>query len=111
MSGLKKGFGLYMKDVEHKAELQSKVVMNILLKTAKRLTPVRTGFLRASWKLVKHKRLHWSLVNNAPYAGYVEHGTSRFKGRHMLKRALQQTKAIRIGEKAALGAAAAKKRN
>lgn len=101
-----------MKDVEHKAELQSKVVMNILMKTAKSLTPVRTGFLKRSWKLVKHKRLHWSLVNSAPYAAYVEHGTPRFTGRHMLKKALQRTKAIRATEKAGyVAAAAARKKN
>ena len=107
MSGLKTGFGKYMKKVEHEAELQSKVVMNLVLKKAKSFTPVRTGFLKKSWKLIKHKRLHWSIVNDAPYAAYVESGTPRFSGRHMLKKALAQTKGIRMGEKAAFGAAAA----
>jgi hypothetical protein len=109
MSGFKLGFSQFIKEVEFEADATTKVVMNQVLKIAKDLTPVRSGFLKRSWKLVKHKRMSWSVLNTAHYAKWVENGTPYFSGRHMLKTAVQRTKALRMAEKGAM-AAAAKKR-
>ena len=45
---------------------------------AKDVTPVKTGRLKAAWRLVGDK-----LVNDTPYGGYVNDGTPRMAARNM----------------------------
>ena len=106
MSGFKAGFNKYGNVIEHKADDTSKLVMNALKSAVAANTPVRTGYLKSRWKVVRRKLLNYSLVNDAPYALYVEEGTSRHAGAHMLKKGIQQTKGISLGAKAIAGAAA-----
>lgn len=65
---------------------------------AKEGTPVRTGTLRDSWMVEVHDDEDYVLIgspvdafpNNKPYASYVELGTSKMVGRHMLQNAATQ---------------------
>ena len=45
---------------------------------AKAATPVRTGRLKAGWRLIGDQ-----LVNDMPYGGYVNDGTPRMAARDM----------------------------
>lgn len=66
-------------------------------------TPVDTGLLRNSWKQTAVTNNSVTIYNNVNYAAHVEHGhrvkirgkfTGKIvKGRHMLKNAIEQSKA------------------
>lgn len=62
----------------------------------KRLTPVRTGHLRRSWKQTKAAKAKVTVYNNVEYAGYVEYGHRKkgggmTGGRYMLHKAMAET--------------------
>lgn len=103
MSSLKKGFGKYLKDIDLKLDGNTKRTCEQVITRVKELTPVRTGLLKSSWKLVKHKKMKYSIQNDAKnskgnhYGQYVESGSTNMEGQHMLKKAVAQTKGLRMG--------------
>jgi HK97 gp10 family phage protein len=60
-----------------------------MLQTANRLVPVRTGFLKSSIVLEETGRWMFRLVARAPYASYVEWGTSRMAARLFMTQAVE----------------------
>jgi hypothetical protein len=53
------------------------------LRIVQEATPVITGALKQGW-YVQHSQ--HAITNSEPYCVYVENGTSRFEGRHMVGR-------------------------
>ena len=65
----------------------AKGTQDFALKTLRAKTPVDTGRLRSEWQVsLEGKGLR--ITNAAPYATYVELGTSRMSGRHMVDQSL-----------------------
>jgi len=63
------------------------------LERVKRKTPVRTGRLQAGWAAdVEEEEI--SIYNDVEYAEYVEDGTERMSGAHMLKATAAETDEI-----------------
>jgi HK97 gp10 family phage protein len=66
-------------------------VADAILKEAENNTPVDTGRLKASW--VNERQGNERIIGNtAPYAGYVETGTSKTPARHMLAKAIENNR-------------------
>lgn len=65
---------------------------NTLLGSTQKVVPVRTGRLKRSGGQ-QAGNLFLSLFYDAPYALYVDLGTSRFTGRHYFFRVLEQQEA------------------
>ena len=61
-----------------------------VLNTSNTLVPVRTGFLKSSMGVRQDNNFQVTFYANAPYAGYVEFGTSRMAARLFMTLALQQ---------------------
>lgn len=81
---------------EAKALVQSQVIpyalqyaINIAQQEAKQVCPVRTGFLRSSIHIESTGPTEVHLVASAPYASFVEYGTSRMVGRHYMASGFQ----------------------
>jgi HK97 gp10 family phage protein len=55
-----------------------------IMRAAQARTPVRTGRLRSSWRVVKSATSHYRVINTVPYARFVEHGTSDTPAHPML---------------------------
>ena len=68
-----------------------RTVSERMLQTANRLVPVRTGFLKSTIMLEKTSIAKWAfrLVARAPYASYVEWGTSRMAARLFMTQAVE----------------------
>jgi len=60
-----------------------------MLDTANRLVPVRTGFLKSSIVLEETGKWTFRLIARAPYASYVEWGTSRMAARLFMTQAVE----------------------
>jgi hypothetical protein len=65
---------------------------------AKANTPVITGTLRRGWRTARDAELSWAVLNDTPYAVYVEFGYRtrsgrRVAGQAMLGRALARARA------------------
>lgn len=60
-----------------------------MLDTACRLVPVRTGYLRSTMALEQTGKWTFKLVARAPYAAFVEWGTSRMHARLFMTQAVQ----------------------
>lgn len=58
---------------------------------AKRRAPVRTGFLRSKITAKKAGRNGADVISAAPYAAYVEYGTSKMAPRSHMRPALEAT--------------------
>ncbi|MCS6770368.1 MAG: HK97 gp10 family phage protein [Candidatus Caldarchaeum sp.] len=58
---------------------------------ARQNAPVRTGRLRQSIEARKTAPLQHVVEASAPYAGYVEHGTSKTPPRRFMQNAVAQT--------------------
>ena len=63
----------------------------ILRDEAKRRAPVRTGFLRSKITAKKAGRNGADVISAAPYAAYVEYGTSKMAPRSHMRPALEAT--------------------
>lgn len=66
----------------------------VMERETKRRTPVDTGTLRNSWHTdveVRGRTVHVEVGSNIEYAVYVENGTSKMAGRHMLALGTQAT--------------------
>jgi HK97 gp10 family phage protein len=61
------------------------------MERARENAPVRTGRLRESITVSRHGKLAYVVEASAPYAGYVEFGTSRQRPRRYMQTALLQT--------------------
>lgn len=64
-------------DIKNDADDALEKTTDDIVEEARRLVPVRTGFLRSSIYKVKPRQLHFIVGAFAHYAGYVEFGTSR----------------------------------
>lgn len=60
-----------------------------MLDTAERLVPVRTGYLRSTMALEQTGKWTFRLVARAPYAAFVEWGTSRMQARLFMTSAVR----------------------
>jgi len=63
-----------------------KKTVNELIRDIKRLTPSRTGRLRAAWHRTGSKK-KYSIENDMEYASYVENGSRYIVPRRMLQKA------------------------
>ena len=63
----------------------------ILRDEAKRRAPVRTGYLRSNITATKAGRNAADVISAAPYAAYVEYGTSKMAPRAHLRPAIDAT--------------------
>lgn len=63
----------------------------ILRDEAKRRAPVRTGYLRSNITAAKAGRNAADVISSAPYAAYVEYGTSKMAPRAHLRPAIDAT--------------------
>ena len=63
----------------------------ILRDEAKRRAPVRTGYLRSNITAAKAGRNAADVISAAPYAAYVEFGTSKMAPRAHLRPAIEAT--------------------
>jgi HK97 gp10 family phage protein len=61
-----------------------------VLETSNVLVPVRTGFLKSSMGVRQDSNFQVTFYAQAPYAVYVEFGTSRMSARLFMTRSLQQ---------------------
>ncbi len=64
-----------------------------VMNDARAATPVVTGTLRRSWRTSTVANGDTQIVNDAPYARFVEYGTRRMAPRAMLGRALAKARA------------------
>ena len=69
-----------------------KTVADRILDTSNVLVPVRTGFLKSTLGYRQDSNFQFVFYATAPYAGYVEFGTSRMAARLFLTRAIEQHK-------------------
>lgn len=63
----------------------------ILRNEAKRRAPVRTGYLRSNITAAKAGRNAADVISAAPYAAYVEYGTSKMAPRSHMRPAIEAT--------------------
>lgn len=63
----------------------------LLRDEAKRRAPVRTGYLRSNITAAKAGRNAADVISAAPYAAYVEYGTSKMAPRAHLRPAIDAT--------------------
>jgi HK97 gp10 family phage protein len=85
-----KGFNLWLNEIDIAMDQTNKRVATKVMNRAKKLTPVRGGYLKSRWVLKKIKQGIYHITNDAPYAGFVETGTANMEGRHMLKTAVAE---------------------
>lgn len=64
-------------------------VVDRVLDTARRLVPVRTGFLLSTIGAETLERWAFTIYARAPYAGYVEWGTFRMYARLYMTHAIE----------------------
>jgi Bacteriophage HK97-gp10, putative tail-component len=67
-----------------------KTVADRILETSNVLVPVRTGFLKSTLGYRQDNNFQVIFFATAPYASYVEFGTSRIAARLFLTRAIMQ---------------------
>lgn len=65
---------------------------------ARDLVPVRTGRLRDSIEIERERRAVYAVRAGAPYAGFVEFGTSRMDARPFMRPAVRDTRATALAE-------------
>ena len=63
----------------------------ILRDEAKRRAPVRTGYLRSNITAAKAGKNAADVISAAPYAAYVEYGTSKMAPRSHMRPAIEAT--------------------
>jgi len=63
-------------------------VVNRILDTARRIVPVRTGFLLSTIGAEAFEKWAFTIYARAPYAGYVEWGTFRVAARLFMTNAI-----------------------
>ena len=86
--------------LDSEKHLQAGIINRVgkkIIPTLKRVTPVRTGKLKAGWEsiIVDTTVL---ITNDVPYAGYVENGTRYFQGRGMIRQLKSRFQDILIEE-------------
>ncbi|MEM2225722.1 MAG: HK97 gp10 family phage protein [Candidatus Caldarchaeum sp.] len=91
------GLGEALKGLSNECEKAVEDVVKLLEETAvktaekaREYAPVRTGRLRKSISHRKVGKTKYMVEAAAPYAGYVEFGTSRFPPRGFMRRALSE---------------------
>lgn len=57
-------------------------------------TPVRSGLLRRSWSVRSVTTKGIDIVNQTPYAGYIEYGTPKIAPVAMLARTIEEAEQI-----------------
>jgi HK97 gp10 family phage protein len=67
-------------------------VASEVARDARSMTPRRTGTLRDGWRVAQRGKFGWSVVNDTPYARFVEYGTRHMRGQAMLGRALERAR-------------------
>lgn len=76
---------------KHDFSPQVLVAGKLLRDEAKRRAPVRTGYLRSNITATKAGRNAADVISAAPYAAYVEYGTSKMAPRSHMRPAIDAT--------------------
>lgn len=72
---------------------QSNLKMQEVVDGVKEKTPVKTGRARDGWQVeqdIKQVGDTGRIVNEVPYIGWLNFGTDRMSGHHMVERTLQE---------------------
>ena len=83
----------YVEQYPWAASSAMKTVAERVLQTSNILVPVRTGFLKSTLGYRQDNDFQVTIYADAPYASYVEFGTSRMSARLFLTRSIQQHQA------------------
>lgn len=88
--GLAEAVGNYVEDFPQAVAAALQTVADQVLATANVLVPVRTGFLKSTLGYRQDTNFQVTFYATAPYAPFVEFGTSRMSARLFLTRSIQQ---------------------
>jgi HK97 gp10 family phage protein len=91
--GLTEALDSYIEQYPWAVASAMKTVADRILDTSNVLVPVRTGFLKSTIGYRQDSNFQVTFFAIAPYASYVEFGTSRMSARLFLTRAIQQHQA------------------
>ena len=88
--GLTEALAGYLEQYPWAVASAMKTVADRVLQTSNVLVPVRTGFLKSTLGYRQDSNFQVTFFATAPYAPYVEFGTSRMSARLFLTRAIQE---------------------
>ena len=88
--GLTEALDSYLEQYPWAVASAMKTVADRILDTSNVLVPVRTGFLKSTLGYRQDSNFQVTFYATAPYASYVEFGTSRMSARLFLTRAIEQ---------------------
>ena len=88
--GLTEALDSYLEQYPWAVASAMKTVADRILNTSNVLVPVRTGFLKSTLGYRQDSNFQVTFYATAPYASYVEFGTSRMSARLFLTRAIEQ---------------------
>ena len=91
--GLTEALQGYLEQYPWAVSSAMKTIADRILDTSNVLVPVRTGFLKSTLGYRQDSNFQVTFFATAPYAIYVEFGTSRMAARLFLTRAIQQHQA------------------
>ena len=91
--GLTEALDCYIEQYPWAVASAMKTVADRVLDTSNVLVPVRTGFLKSTLGYRQDSNFQVTFFATAPYALYVEFGTSRMSARLLLTRAIEQHQA------------------
>ena len=91
--GVSTGIQTYLEQYPSAVASALRVVADRVLETSEILVPVRTGFLKSTLGYRQNSNFQVTFYATAPYASYVEYGTSRIPARLFLTRSIQQHEA------------------
>ena len=79
----KKSLGSVCDNLASMLEALPLAIGDAYITKVKQRTPVDTGFLRKSWKIGDVSGNYVQVINDAPYAEYIENGTEKMAPRAM----------------------------
>ena len=81
----------HIEEIDELTNAQIRRIAQRAFNVIKKRTPVRTGTLRRGWELI-HQRVGGVIQsiarNEVEYVGFVEYGTSKMEGAHMVESVL-----------------------
>jgi HK97 gp10 family phage protein len=67
-------------------------IASAVTRSAQGRTPIRTGRLRAAWRTIRDDNARYHVINDVPYARFVEFGTRNTPAQPMLGPAVLQAR-------------------
>ena len=77
-------------DIKQGLDRAVRLVATDVLKVIKRITPVRSGRAKRSWKLNKKSNRHYEVRNNVPYGERLDAGYSNKAPKGMTRPAIRE---------------------